>query len=165
VERTTVSRLVSVTSMGLTALALAGCGGGEPEAPPALTSAQANAEFTTETEDLQLAPDWTWPGDPLPSAGPDGHDQVYEPGYGRQAADHFWYCSWAATAVTSQDATTRTTALEQAGRITDTYYYKVALAADSRPALDAVLASAALGDLSKLQQDVRLNCQVDASAG
>ena len=141
-------------------LSLAGCAAkNNPSLPPALTAAQTAAEYRTEAATLQLAPGWTWPAEPIAAKAPDGNDNVYEPGFGKQAADFYWYCSWSARildpAVTETD---RKVALDNVVKIKEKYYYLTALADDSKPLMDSVLNSTQLGDYAPLKNDFELNC-------
>lgn len=84
---------------------------------------------------------------------------MYERGFGRQAADHYWYCSWAARAVDQRVGTSaRRQAVATAASLRKTYYFTTALAPDSRPFVDDLLERAQHGDLSGLRRDVTLNC-------
>jgi hypothetical protein len=141
-------------------LCLAGCAETKnPSLPPALTAAQTTAEYQAEAATLELAPGWSWPKEPIPAKAPDGDDNVYEPGFGKQAADYFWYCSWSARvldpAVAGAD---REAALANVVRIKEKYYYITALTDDSKPYLDDVLRSTQLGDYAPLKNDFELNC-------
>jgi hypothetical protein len=98
-------------------------------------------------------------GKPIAAKASDGNDNVFEPGFGKQAADYFWYCSWSAQIldpkVTGPD---RDSALANVVKIKEKYYYLTALAADSKPYLDDVLRSTQLGDYAPLKNDFELNC-------
>ncbi len=155
-----LSRLSLVAVLMTMIVLVASCTEGANEGPPYLTAVEATEEFRSEAAGLTLAPGFEWPAQPIAATAPDGAGMVYEKGFGRQAANHFWYCTWARTALTSEGAA-RNAALAQAVQIKDTYYYTTALAFESRPFFDRVLANAELGDLSGLSNDVNLNC-VDA---
>jgi len=130
-----------------------------PSLPPALTAEQTTAEYRAEAATLQLAPGWSWPSQPVPAKAPDGNDNVYEPGFGKQAADYYWYCSWSSRVLdpATSDAD-RKSALDNVVQIKGKYYYLTALADDSKPYLDGVLNSSLLGDYAPLKNDFELNC-------
>jgi hypothetical protein len=84
---------------------------------------------------------------------------MYERGFGAQAADHYWYCSWASRAVDPKvTRAARRNAVKMAVSLRDTYYFKKALAPESRPFVDNLLTRAEHGDLNGLKHDVILNC-------
>lgn len=140
-------------------LVAVGCGQKEPPGPAALTPQQATDEYRSEAATLALAPKWSWPEQPIEAVAPDGSGMVYQPGFGKQAADNYWYCSWASHALAARpDSKQRTAAITELGRMRSMYYYTTALDPESRPALDQVLKTAALGDMSALRRDVKLNC-------
>lgn len=147
-------------------LLLVGCGRShEPPGPAALTPAQAAAEYRAEAAGLTLAPTWRWPASPIGETGPDGAGVVYEPGYGRQSADYYWFCSWASRVVAGRvTEAQRRQALDRLVGIRGTYYYTNALDPESKPFFDQVLTSATLGDLSALRRDVQLNCPRPAAS-
>lgn len=125
----------------------------------AYTPKRATAEYRTEAAALTLAPGWRWPAAPLAKTGPDGRGMMYERGFGKQAADHYWYCSWASRALDEQVAPTdRAQALTTAVGLRKTFYFTTGLAPASRPFVDGFLTRAEHGDLSGLRRDVRLNC-------
>ncbi|WP_347350319.1 hypothetical protein [Intrasporangium sp.] len=140
-------------------LALTACSAGEPQGPPTLTAAEATQEYLTEAGQLTLAPDSSWPSQPIAGTAEDGIPMIYEPGFGRQAADSFWFCSWSGraldVAVTESD---RQAAIAELDKIRTTYFYTKALAPESRPILDKVLDSTRLGDLTPLRNDHEMNC-------
>jgi len=141
-------------------LSLAACGETRnPSLPPALTADQTTAEYRAEAATLELAPGWTWPQQPIAAKAPDGVETVYEPGFGKQAADHYWYCSWSSRvldpAVSESD---RKTALDNIVKIKEKYYYLTALVDDSKPYMESVLSSSQLGDYAPLKNDFELNC-------
>ncbi len=155
-----IARSVSAALLlALATTALGACSAQEGAQPDALTPHQATAEYRAEAAHLTLAPHWRWPATPIESTSPDGSGNVFQPGFGKQAADHYWYCSWSHRAV--DPAVTprqRGAALRQAVRLRTTYYFTEALAEDSRPIMQNTLDTAKLGDLSLLLRDVRLNC-------
>jgi predicted small lipoprotein YifL len=140
-------------------LSLTACSAKEPPLPPALSAAQTVAEYQAEAATLQLAPGWSWPDKPIAEKAADGVDNVYEPGFGKQAADHYWYCSWTSRVLDpAVAAEERQTALANALKIKEKYYYLTALEKDSKPYLDEVLRSGQLGDYAPLKNDFELNC-------
>ncbi len=158
-----ISRLLLMALLMAMTILAASCTEGASQGPAYLTAAETADEYRAEAAGLDLAPGFGWPATPILGTAPDGAAMVYEPGFGRQAANHYWYCTWARTAVTA-DAAQRDVALAEAMKIKDMYYYTDALAFESRPFFDQVLASAELGDLSGLSNDVNLNC-VDTLSG
>lgn len=157
------SRVVRIVSWVLIVAApaayLATRSSGETTRFVANTPKQARAEYRAEAASLTLAPGWRWPATPIPSTAPDGRGMMYEVGFGRQAADRYWYCSWATRAVDARvGPSARRQAVATAVSLRDTYYFKKALAPESRPFVDDLLARAQRGDLSGLRRDVRLNC-------
>jgi hypothetical protein len=125
----------------------------------AYTPKQTTLEYAREAAKLRLAPGWRWPSAPVASKAPDGRGMMYERGFGIQAADHYWYCSWASRAIeTHLPASVRSRSITMAASLESTYYFKRALAPDSRPYVSAFLARAEHGDLAGLRRDVALNC-------
>lgn len=149
-----------LVSMGV----VTACSSAEPEGPPTLTALEATSEYLAEAKALTLAPRATWPKTPIAATAEDGVAMVYEPGFGRQAADSYWFCSWSGRAlevgVSDRD---RKAAIAQLDKIRDTYFYTTALAPESKPILDKVLASTRLGDLAPLRRDHELNCPATES--
>jgi hypothetical protein len=136
-----------------------GCSTAEPEGPPTLTAQQATSEYRAEAKALTLAPKVVWPSAPIAATAEDGVAMVYEPGFGRQAADSYWFCSWSGRALeVGVTDTDRKAAVAELDKIRTTYFYTRALAPESKPILDKVLASTRLGDLSPLRRDHELNC-------
>ena len=123
------------------------------------TPKQTTAEYQAEAAKLTLAPGWRWPSAPIASKAPDGRGMMYQQGFGTQAADHYWYCSWASRAFDTQiAAAARRQAIARAASVRNTYYFKSALAPDSRPFMDNFLTRAEAGHLAGLRRDVALNC-------
>jgi hypothetical protein len=119
----------------------------------------AAAAFRAEAAALTLAPGWRWPAVPIRRTAPDGRQMMYERGFGTQAADHYWYCSWAAHALDPRvRASARREAVATAASLRNTYYFTTALAPESRPLVEDLLSRAAHGDLRALRRDVELNC-------
>jgi hypothetical protein len=129
-----------------------------------LSPRETTRDFRAEAASLRLAPGWRWPARPIRSTAIDGRGVKYEKGYGTQAADYYWYCSWGARLTDPKvTASARRIALENVLAIRDKYYYKTSLAAVSKPAFDRVLTSAEKGDLRGLRRDVQLNCPQPSS--
>lgn len=123
------------------------------------TAKQADREYALEAAGLSLAPGWRWPRAPIAAKAPDGGEMMYERGFGTQAADHYWYCSWASRAIDRRQAPSlRRRALTRATSLKKTYYFTRALAPDARSFVRAFLARAEQGHLSGLRRDVKLNC-------
>ena len=123
------------------------------------TPKQTTLEYRKEAATLTLAHGWRWPMTPIASKGPDGGGMMYERGFGTQAADHYWYCSWASRAIDPHtEAASRQNAVKIAVSLRDTYYFKKALAPESRPFVDNLLSRAEHGELAGLERDVALNC-------
>jgi hypothetical protein len=160
----------AVIQLLLVAAATAGCASanalpsGQPTAAKYvdgvryLPAAQATTEYFAEAAHLTLASGFRWPANPLPNSQ-DGSPKMYEVGFGRQAADRYWFCSWARTAVTAPAASqTQRHAIGQLVKVKRLYYYTTALVPQSRPLLSTELARAAAGKLANLRTDVSLNC-------
>jgi hypothetical protein len=124
-----------------------------------LSPAHTTRDFRAEEATLRLAPGWSWPTRPIRSKAPDGRSVMYEKGFGKQAADYYWYCSWATSAVDRAAApSSRRIAVRRVLAIREKYFFTTALAAVSKPAFDRVLTSASRGDVRGLRRDVALNC-------
>jgi hypothetical protein len=116
-------------------------------------------EYRAEAASLRLAPGWRWPSAPVPSHAADGRGVRYERGWGTQAADFYWYCSWTSRAIDPRvSAPARRSAVGHVLEIRDRYYFTTALAPVSRPAFDRLLTKAARGDVRGLRRDYELNC-------
>jgi hypothetical protein len=117
----------------------------------------AIGEYRDEATRLRLAPGWTWPKTPIPSTYR-GSEVRYEKGYGTQAADHFWFCSWAAQALETRPETEeRAVAVDQLQTLRSKYYFEV-LNTKSKPYVERELKRARGGNLDLVQRDVELNC-------
>jgi hypothetical protein len=117
----------------------------------------ADDEYSKEAATLRLPPQHSWPQHPM-RASEAGTPDWYQVGYGRQAADRFWFCSWAAVAVGTADAKVRHDAVDTLQGMLRLYYYTVALDPPSRPLLVTELASAQRGNLAALSNDLQRNC-------
>ena len=117
----------------------------------------ADLEYALEASTLQLPAQHSWPSHPMPPS-PSGGPEWYQLGYAKQAADRFWFCSWASVASTATDAKARHDAVLQLQGITKLYYYTHALDAPSRPLLLDELKAAVHGDLSAVENDLKQNC-------
>ena len=144
-------------------LALAGCAesSAATQKTDGLKAADMIAEYRAEASTLKLADGWTWPGDEkFMTKTTDGHNVIYQPGFGKQAADRHWYCSWVNKALTAK--TGRDTALAEALKVRQTYYYTNSLQAESRTFFEGVLQRAALGDLAPIASDFQQNCDKES---
>ena len=116
------------------------------------------SEYFAEARRLRLAVGWTWPLDPI-QAVRDGQPVYYQTGFGTQAADSYWYCSWAATALQdSRHEPSERRAVAQLQRIRRLYYFTRSLDKNGRTLLSQELVTATRGNLKLLQRDVTLNC-------
>jgi hypothetical protein len=151
--------LLAAAGIAIASVTTASCSSEEPKGPPTLTAEEATQEYRAEARSLKLAPGAEWPVNPIQSIAEDGVPMIYEPGFGKQAADSHWFCSWSAKALET-DATDaqRADAVAELEKIRTTYFYTRALAPESRPVLDKVLASTQLGDFGPLRRDHGLNC-------
>jgi hypothetical protein len=132
----------------------------------ALSLAGTTREYRAEATSLRLAPGWRWPVSPVPRVASDGRGIRYEKGWGKQAADYYWYCSWTSRAVDpALSAAGRKNALEQVLSIRDKYYFTTALAPNSKPLFNQVLKKAAAGDVRALRRDYELNCPRPVTGG
>lgn len=117
----------------------------------------AEREYFDEAAKLKLPDSRQWPAQPFGMSEP-GTPQWYQLGYGRQAADRFWFCSWASVAFLTSDPEVRRQAVDTAQGILRLYYYTDALAPPDRPQLVNEVTSAQHGDLTALSTDLHLNC-------
>jgi hypothetical protein len=119
----------------------------------------ATVEYRAEATGLALAPGWAWPQEPIPSTY-HGSEIKYEKGYGKQAADQYWFCSWAVRAVETRPGTKeRAEAVLQVQALRSKYYFEV-LNAHSKPYVLEELRLAGEGNLDLVQTDVEQNCPV-----
>jgi hypothetical protein len=115
-------------------------------------------EYFTEAGRLRLAAGWSWPAHPVQSIR-EGQPVFYQTGFGTQAADSYWYCSWAATALNdSHLKSNERAAVAQLQHIRQLYYFTHSLDRNGRVLLSHELVTAERGDLKLLQNDVTLNC-------
>ncbi|HLN63817.1 MAG TPA: hypothetical protein VK464_20035 [Symbiobacteriaceae bacterium] len=125
----------------------------------ALTPERATAEYRTEAASLTLAPGWTWPSSPIPTRAPDGNEVRYEKGFGTQAADFYWFCSWASRALDPQlPEAEGQQALKNLPSIRTKYWYTKSLVAVSKPDFDQMMNEAVAGNLSDMRRFYELNC-------
>jgi hypothetical protein len=117
----------------------------------------AELEYALEASTLTLPVNHTWPQHPMAKSA-SGTAEWYQLGYARQAADRFWFCSWASVAVSTTEPKARHNAVLRLQGITKLYYYTNALDAPSQPLLVSELATALRGDLSAVQNDLDQNC-------
>ena len=150
----------------LACVALSGCAAKGPAKEPTyrvvngatyLPATTAEREYTKEAATLRLPPSDEWPQSPV-SGGTSAAPEWYQVGYGRQAADRYWFCKWADVALNTSDPHQRHNAVKTIHGILQLYYYKHALVRRSRPQLVEEVQSARRGDLTALREDVRLNC-------
>jgi hypothetical protein len=117
----------------------------------------AELEYSKEASTLQLPPEHAWPRHPLLKSE-SGAPQWYQIGYAKQAADRFWFCSWASVAIDTSDTKVRHDAVKTLQGMTKLYYYTHALDAPSQPQLVNELTTAQRGDLTALRTDLQHNC-------
>jgi hypothetical protein len=140
------------------ALLLSACGKPADKHPTYSSADVATVEYRAEAAVLTLAPGWSWPDKPIPSTY-QGDEVRYETGYGKQAADQYWFCSWAVRAVERPAGTKeRAEAVRQLQTLTTKYYFAV-LNPQSRPYVLKELQTARAGDLALVQRDIEQNCQ------
>lgn len=117
----------------------------------------ATREYRDEAAGLTLAPGWDWPEAPIPATY-QGSEVRYERGYGTQAADQFWFCTWAVHALQARPASAaRADAVSRLQALRGMYYFKV-LNEHSRPYVDEELRRALAGELDLVHTDVEANC-------
>ncbi len=156
-------RLAWTLSALTAALLVGGCAVSSMAAHPSThpdysRSNVTTSEYDAEAATLTLAPGWSWPKNPVPATYR-GVEIRYEKGYGSQAADQYWFCSWALRALHSRpDTPVRLEAVEHLEALRNTFYYEV-LHPDSKPYVERELRRAARGNLALLRIDVRANCQ------
>ena len=117
----------------------------------------AELEYALEASTLQLPAKHSWPQHPM-AKSLSGTPEWYQLGYAKQAADRFWFCSWASVAVSTSDAKARHDAVLRLQGLTKLYYYTHALDAPSQPLLVSELKAALRGDLSAVRNDLEQNC-------
>jgi hypothetical protein len=162
----TRSRLLKALPVVLAAAVAGGYFATRSEPQRGLSPDGTADEFRAEAAGLELAPGWTWPAQPVAAVADDGRGIMYEKGWGRQAADYYWYCSWASRTLDPRLAEAeRRAALGHVLEVRTTYYFKTALAPVSRPAFEEILMSAEQGDVRKLRRDYELNCPHGAESG
>ncbi len=167
VNRTAVStssgRLTWTLALLSVALVVGGCAATADHAithPDYSRSTITTTEYEAEAATLTLAPGWSWPDHPIPPTYR-GVEIRYEQGYGTQAADQYWFCSWATRALRSRPHTAeRHEAVRLLESLRTTFYYSV-LNAHSKPYVDRELRRAARGELAMVRTDVHANCQED----
>jgi hypothetical protein len=83
----------------------------------------------------------------------------YQRGWGTQAADFYWYCSWTSRVLEPRvAASARRKALTQVLSIRKKYFFNTALAPNTKPVFDHVLTNAEHGDVRSLRRNYELNC-------
>lgn len=144
-------------AVGILLIALGGCGGGDDQdGPPSITADEANQQYQDEAAKWDLPTGWEWPAEPYSGQGPDGVRAVYGTKIGQVDATSYWFCAWSRALIDADTEKGQQAALDQVLRVRKTPFYQIGLE-DSGP-LDAILASAEAGDLSKLASDTELNC-------
>lgn len=155
-----------------TIVTLSGCGNApQPEEPKYrvvagatyMPASHAETEYAQESATLHLPPAHTWPAHSIAAthpatAGESAAPEWYQVGYGRQAADRYWFCSWASTALTAADTESRTDAVIILGGIFALSYYTDTLDPPSRTLLRQEVTNAQHGNLTALRTDVQRNC-------
>ncbi len=135
---------------------LAGCASA-PDPPTYSVADVTTDEYHAEADRLELAPGWSWPADPIPATYR-GDEIRYEEGYGTQAADQYWFCSWAQQALAAPaDSPARGEAVARLVELRDTYYFEV-LHPQSKPYVERELSLAEQGRLRLVRTDVAQNC-------
>ena len=161
-----VSRMLRHMTIAVMAMGLLSCSSSSADEQVALSARETLQEYRAEAATLTLAPGWTWPVAPIEDRAADGETIIYEPGFGRQAADFYWYCSWASRAIDRRlTASARTEAVDRVVSIRDKYYYTTSLAPESRPAFDELLANAERGRMTGLRRDYAVNCLAPTASG
>lgn len=117
----------------------------------------AEQQYRTEATTLQLPAGKSWQAHPL-AATDQGSPVWYQDGFGRQTADRYWFCRWAAVAAAATSPAVRSGAVTTLQGMLHLYYYTTALDVPSRPQLVRELTSAQHGDLKELLNDLQLNC-------
>jgi hypothetical protein len=118
----------------------------------------ADAQYFREASRLNLAKDWHWPKRPLAPTF-EARPQWYETGFGTQAADRYWFCSWAIEAVAAKPGSKlEWNAIRTLQQIRSLYYYRKTLTKRAGRLFSSELALSDAGRLSELRRDVRLNC-------
>ncbi len=150
--------LLAAASVLMSACAQPNAAQSKAEQPTYSSADVATVEYRAEAAGLTLAPGWTWPGEPIPSTY-QGSEIRYEKGYGKQAADQYWFCSWAVRAVESRPGTKeRAEAVRQFQTLPSKYYFEV-LNDHSKPYVLKELRMAREGNLDLVQRDIEQNCQ------
>ena len=147
-------------AVGVLLIALGGCGGGnsqeEQDGPPSITADEANQQYHEEAANWDLPAGWKWPAKPYSGKGPDGVRAVYSTEIGQVDATSYWFCAWSRASIDADTTEDRQVALDHVLRVRETPFYQIGLV-NTEP-IDAVLAAAEAGDLSKLASDAELNC-------
>src|SRR6185437_6395868 len=117
----------------------------------------AEQQYRAEASTLRLPAAQVWQAHPLASTD-QGSPVWYQDGFGRQTADRYWFCKWAAVAASTANPTVRRDAVTTLQAMLRLYYYTTALDVPSRPQLVRELTSAQRGDLRELRNDLSLNC-------
>jgi hypothetical protein len=162
-------QLIRLIPLVLAVIGMAGCSAGLPQVSNSPLGARyvygvryipaswATKEYFAEADHLTLAAGSAWPKNPLNSLR-DGDPQMYGVGFGKQAADSYWFCSWSSAALHAPDQIERNDAVRQLLKIRRLYYYTTAAAPALRSLLNKELNRAKKGKMSMLRADVSENC-------
>ena len=152
--------LVAVGAVSVAALSSAGCtpasGGGSPAW---VSGAQAAADYQKEAARLVLAPGWSWPSvaQQYPETS-DGDSVQYGVNTGRVDASFYWMCSWSRSYFAADQGPDKQADLVQIGRLTESAFFQVGLAAQDRPGLERALTRLQHGDDAEFRRMVDSNC-------
>lgn len=125
--------------------------------PPAL----ATREYFGEARRLALSPGITWPTRPLRYAS-GGSPVFYQRGFGRQAADFYWFCSWARVAAGGGHQVQRAQAMLLLPEIKNLPYFTATLSHAGRAFLARAVGRAERGSEQALRTEIRLNCPAES---
>lgn len=157
-----MKRCLWTLAAGLAVTLCAACSpmSGTSSGPAAIKSAQVAAEYRKEAKTLDLAPGWQWPRNPAPpTKASDGHDIVYQPGFGVVTADHYWYCTWEEEYL--KPGLTREKSKSVYSVLKSVHHkalYEKGVASRDRAYFDKELRQAGAGDTLLMQKDVAVNC-------
>lgn len=114
-----------------------------------------DAEFQKAKQDLQLPTGVTWP-----ARANDVPETIYEKNYGVTEAQLFWLCAWEKdlVAASSRDPARYEAALRQLDHLENTWLYQHGVEPSLRQLLADSIERAEQGDVSLIQQDVKVNC-------
>ena len=136
---------------------LVGCGA--PAEPTYLTADATDAEYIDASATLDLPAGAAFPDPNHASLADDGNAIFYERGSGRNDAQYFWYCAWAAEATTAVDPSG---ALANMERVESMELWR-ALDDNGRAQFANQLELAKVGDLRQVESFVDVNCHADGT--